>query len=66
MKTRRTMSRQLLTNEGHGRAGGQDDAAEAEEFVVTTMTSTRLQLLLESTEQRDTRSRPRGCDGSST
>ena len=66
MKTRRTMSRQLLTNEGHGRARGQDDAAEAEELVVTTMTSTRLQLLLESTKQLDTRSRPRGCDESST
>ena len=55
-----------LRTKGHGRAGGQDDEAEAEELVVTTMTSTRLQLLLESTEQRDTRSRPRECDGSST
>ena len=39
-------------------------ATEAEELVATTATTrTRAQLPLESTEQRDARSRPRGCVG---
>ena len=42
-------------------------ATEAEVLVATTTTmSTRLQLPLESTEQRDTRSRPRGVLEGST